>query len=93
MNAGDNGRPNNLKLKIPSKTGGTIYKRDYQKSMDGSPPMKTTQDRYLPKKTLNSKFISYVVDFILVHTWVLHTFNYDGSGLGDNLHFHPSPNP
>ena len=48
--AADNGRPNNLKLKIPARTGGTIYKRDYQKSLDTSPSMKTTQDRFLPKK-------------------------------------------
>lgn len=36
----NDGKPNKLKLKIPSKTGFTVYKRDYIKNMQDQPLLK-----------------------------------------------------
>lgn len=51
LNVPDDGRRSNLKIKIPSRTGGTAYKRDYQNTMASSLTMKSAKKGFVPVKS------------------------------------------
>lgn len=54
LNISCDGRPNNLKLKIPSHTGGTIYKRDYMGKNRLPNDMNSSQEKFVPNKPSKS---------------------------------------
>ena len=63
----DNGSPNNLKLKIPSKTGSTVYKHDYVKNYSSSAGLNKKSGKYTNISTEKNNFFggtTYEADFI-----------------------------